>query len=111
MVGFVESRLTSLVSQLESDLKLFSGLLIDHRSPHVFDLTSTFLISLPLSSITESSDTILRALALFEWRIETSGEIADWKSHHSSQYKLLRYEDLPAAVHQDYAQMFTQNLK
>jgi hypothetical protein len=31
--------------------------------------------------------------------LQTSGDIADWKSHHQSCYTLCRYEELPAIVH------------
>lgn len=73
----------SFVQQLESDLRIYEGILIDAHSPYHFNLTSTFVISLPAAVCTvqdehQCKETIARAFSLFEWKIETSGDISDW---------------------------------
>ena len=54
-------------------------------------------------------EAIARAFSLFEWRLQTSGDIADWRSHHQSCYTLCRYEELPAIVLQEYCRIYNRN--
>ena len=108
MIGFVESRLTMLTQSLESELKIFDGILLDSHSPYHAILSSVVVIALPLTdeSIENYRDAIARAFSLFEWRLQTSGDISDWKSHHNSNYALCKFDHLPPIVLQDYTTLF-----
>lgn len=101
MIGFVESRLTTFVQQLESDLKLFDGVLIDSQSPYHTHLSSTIVIALPFQGREKAEfykEVIARAFSLFEWRLETSGDVSDWKNNHASVYHYGTFEELPPIV-------------
>ena len=98
---------------LEQELKLFEGVLLDSNSPYHMNLRSIIVIALPIKRehIQTYQQAIAKAFGLFEWRLETSGDILDWKGHHSSVYSFGTIEDLPPIVVARYASMYNLNNK
>lgn len=104
MIGFVESRLTSFAQTLESELKIFDQVLLDPSCPYNTNLKSVIIVTLPVckSNIDLQRDAISRAFSLFDWRLQTSGDITNWKSAHESRYEIVTFCDLPLQVIQNY---------
>lgn len=84
MIGFVESRLTTFAQTLETELKIFDQVLLDPSCPYNTNLKSVIVVTLPVtkSNIDIQRDAIVRAFSLFDWRLQTSGDITNWKSAH-----------------------------
>ena len=96
---------------LEQELKLFDGVLIDCNSPYHMNNRSIIVVALPIKkeSVLQHQQAIAKAFGLFEWRLQTSGDILDWKGHHSSNYSFGTIEELPPIVVQKYATMYNEN--
>ena len=53
---------------------------------------------------------LTRVAALFEWRLQTSGDIPDWESHHATTVDFVgTIDQLPPIVQQAYTRLYNQN--
>ena len=111
MIGFVESRLTTLAQSLESEMKVYNQVLLDPHGPYHSDLSSAILVTLPIQrgDLPLFKDSITRAFGLFDWRLQSSGDISDWKSVHESRYSIVTFKELPLRILSQFSSVFNSN--
>ena len=77
---------------------------MDAQSPyHASNHRSTIVVALPFNQSQFDlvyREPLARVVALFEWRLQTSGDIPDWESHHATTVDFVSTLDqLPPIVH------------